>query len=142
MTPLASLRLRPRGEPFRRPGVGHLLGLDPGPLRVPHREAHALELAPYGLTLSRLDCEAIDLMMGFDFTYRGNQNQLIAEALGVCPAFERLAGMPGAAFISGVTLQIDGAASLGKPNVWPLAKHDKSQPFDGFHRAVTPEVLK
>ncbi len=49
---------------------------------------------------------------------------------------------PGAAFISGVTLQIDGAASLGKPNVWPLAKHDKSQPFDGFHRAVTPEVLK
>jgi citronellol/citronellal dehydrogenase len=49
---------------------------------------------------------------------------------------------PGAAFISGVTLQIDGAASLGKPNVWPLAKHDKSKPFDGFHRAVTPEVLK
>jgi citronellol/citronellal dehydrogenase len=49
---------------------------------------------------------------------------------------------PGAAFISGVTLQIDGAASLGKPNVWPIAKHDKSKPFDGFHRAVTPEVLK
>ena len=49
---------------------------------------------------------------------------------------------PGAAFISGITLQIDGAASLGKPNVWPLAKHDKSTPFDGFHRAVTPEVLK
>ena len=42
---------------------------------------HALELAPYGLSLSRLDCEALDLMMGFDFTYRGNQNQLIAEAL-------------------------------------------------------------
>ena len=49
---------------------------------------------------------------------------------------------PGAAFVSGITLQIDGAASLGKPNVWPLAKHDKSQPFDGFHRSVTPEVLK
>jgi citronellol/citronellal dehydrogenase len=49
---------------------------------------------------------------------------------------------PGAAFISGVTLQIDCAASLGKPNVWPIAKHDKSPPFDGFHRAVTPEVLK
>jgi citronellol/citronellal dehydrogenase len=48
---------------------------------------------------------------------------------------------PGAAFISGITVQIDGASSLGSA-VWPLAKHDKSQPFDGFHRAVTPEVLK
>jgi hypothetical protein len=25
---------------------------------------HVLELAPYGLSLSRLDCEALDLMMG------------------------------------------------------------------------------
>jgi hypothetical protein len=61
---------------------------------------HALELAPYGLSLSRLDCEALDLLMGFDFTYRGNQNQLIAEALGVCPAYEKLATMPDATFIS------------------------------------------
>lgn len=71
---------------------------------------HALELAPYGLSLSRLDCEALDLMLGFDFTYRGNQNQLIAEALGVCPAYERLAAMPGAAFISNepaITFAID-----------------------------------
>jgi len=49
---------------------------------------------------------------------------------------------PAAAFISGATLQIDGAASLGNTGVWPLAKHDKSKPFDGFHRAITPEVLK
>jgi hypothetical protein len=63
-----------------------------------HRQV--LELAPYGLSLSRLDCEALDLMMGFDFNYRGNQNQLIAEALGVCPAFEKLAGMAGTTFIS------------------------------------------
>jgi hypothetical protein len=38
--------------------------------------------------------------LSFDFNYRGNQNQLIAEALGVCPAFEKLAGMPGTTFIS------------------------------------------
>jgi hypothetical protein len=71
---------------------------------------HALELAPYGLSLSRLDCEALDLLMGFDFTFRGNQNQLIAEALGICPAYERLAGMPGATFISNepaITIAID-----------------------------------
>jgi citronellol/citronellal dehydrogenase len=48
---------------------------------------------------------------------------------------------PGAAYISGITVQIDGASSLGSA-VWPLAKHDKSKAFDGFHRAVTPEVLK
>ena len=48
---------------------------------------------------------------------------------------------PAAAFISGITLQIDGAASLGNP-MFPSLDHDTSQPFDGFHRAVTPEVLK
>ncbi len=61
---------------------------------------HALEIAPYGLSISTLDCEALDLMIGFDFTYRGNQNQLIAEALGVCPAFDKLSVMPGAVFIN------------------------------------------
>ncbi len=61
---------------------------------------HALELAPYGLSLSRLDCEALDLLVGFDFTYRGNQNELIAQALGVCPAYEKLTSMPGTTFIS------------------------------------------
>jgi citronellol/citronellal dehydrogenase len=49
---------------------------------------------------------------------------------------------PGAAFISGVTVQIDGGASLGNAGVWPLQPHDKAKPFDGFHRAVTPDVLK
>lgn len=48
---------------------------------------------------------------------------------------------PGAAFISGVTLQIDGASSLGSA-VWPLPRHERSKPFEGFHRAVKPEVLK
>jgi citronellol/citronellal dehydrogenase len=48
---------------------------------------------------------------------------------------------PAAAFISGVTLQIDGAASLGS-GIFPLGPDAKSTPFDGFHRATTPEVLK
>lgn len=48
---------------------------------------------------------------------------------------------PAAAFITGVTLQIDGAASLGS-DIFPLGAEAKSVPFDGFHRAVTPEVLK
>ena len=48
---------------------------------------------------------------------------------------------PAAAFITGVTLQIDGAASLGS-EIFPLGTESKSVPFDGFHRAVMPEVLK
>ncbi|MFN9745101.1 MAG: SDR family oxidoreductase [Betaproteobacteria bacterium] len=48
---------------------------------------------------------------------------------------------PAAAFITGVTLQIDGAASLGS-DIFPLGSSSTSVPFDGFHRATTPEVLK
>lgn len=48
---------------------------------------------------------------------------------------------PAAAFISGVTLQIDGAASLGSA-IYPLGPNARSAPFGGFHRARTPEVLQ
>ena len=48
---------------------------------------------------------------------------------------------PAASFITGVTLQIDGAASLGS-DIFPLGNTSTSVPFDGFHRATTPEVLK
>ena len=47
----------------------------------------------------------------------------------------------GAAFISGVTIRIDGAASLGTP-MYPLADHQNSTPYNGFHRAFIPDVLK
>jgi hypothetical protein len=59
-----------------------------------------LELAPYLLSVSPLDCEALDLLYGFDFTYRGNHNQLVAEALGISPALERIAEIPGAIVIN------------------------------------------
>jgi hypothetical protein len=59
-----------------------------------------LELAPYMLSLSPLDCEALDLLYGFDFTYRGNHNQLVAEALGVSPSLERILEAPAATVIN------------------------------------------
>ena len=48
---------------------------------------------------------------------------------------------PGAAFITGVTLAIDGGALLDTP-LFPIPDHQRSTPFDGFHRGVTPDVLK
>lgn len=69
-----------------------------------------LDLAPYLLSLSPIDCEALDLLFGFDFTYRGNQNQVVAEALGLSPALERMLDVPGASVINyepSVTLALD-----------------------------------
>ena len=50
---------------------------------------------------------------------------------------------PGAAFISGTTVRIDGAASQGS-RAFPLfkAKPGQSQAYNGFHRAYLPDVLK
>lgn len=69
-----------------------------------------LELAPYLLSISPLDCEALDLLFGFDFTYRGNHNQLVTDALGVSPALERLAEHAGSTVINyepSITLSLD-----------------------------------
>ncbi len=69
-----------------------------------------LEIAPFTLSVSPLDCEAMDLLFGFDFTYKGNHNQLVAEALGVTPAFDRMLELPGASVINyepSLTLALD-----------------------------------
>ncbi len=69
-----------------------------------------LEVAPYMLSLSTLECEALDLLFGFDFTYRGNHNQLVAEALGLSPGLERMLEAPHASIVNyepSVTLALD-----------------------------------
>ncbi|MEN1678543.1 MAG: hypothetical protein AAGJ46_03050 [Planctomycetota bacterium] len=79
------------------------------------QHAHALDLAPFVLSVSPLDCEALDFLMGFDFSYRGNHNQLVTEALGVCPALERLANIPGASFMNNepnLTIAVDDDCRL------------------------------
>jgi citronellol/citronellal dehydrogenase len=48
---------------------------------------------------------------------------------------------PGAAFVTGITVQIDGGASLGQA-AFPTQDHDRSKPFEGFHRAVKPQALR
>lgn len=48
---------------------------------------------------------------------------------------------PGASFISGDTIRIDGAASQGG-RVVPLPKAHNSESYNGFHRAVTPKIFQ
>lgn len=69
-----------------------------------------LDMAPYLLSVSPMDCESLDLLYGFDFTYRGNHNELVTEALGISPAFERMADISGACVINNepsITLALD-----------------------------------
>ena len=46
------------------------------------------------LTISLLDCEALDVMFGFDFHYDGNHDEVVAEALGVGHGLEGLFELP------------------------------------------------
>lgn len=48
---------------------------------------------------------------------------------------------PGAAFITGVTLAIDGGSPLHSA-VFPSMDHPPSPAFEGFHRAALPKVLQ
>lgn len=45
-----------------------------------------------------------------------------------------------AAFVTGETLRVDGAAPLWSP-VFPSGEPERSQPYEGFHRARSPESL-
>ncbi len=49
-----------------------------------------LGLIPYELSISHLDCESLNLTVGFDFNYRGNHNELLAEAFGMLQPLEKL----------------------------------------------------
>jgi len=59
-----------------------------------------LDTAPYALSLSPIECESLNIMFAFDYTYRGNHNQLLVDALGVTPAFDRLCELPGVAVVA------------------------------------------
>ena len=40
------------------------------------QHAVVLDMVPYQLSISSLDCESLNLMFGFDYTYRGNHRKL------------------------------------------------------------------
>ncbi len=74
-----------------------------------------LEMAPHLLAVSVLDCEALDVMFGFDFQYGGNHDEVVAEAMGVGHGLEGLLEVPGARVINyepSFTLVLDETCRL------------------------------
>jgi hypothetical protein len=97
----------------RRLCSGHV---NPDVLEDAYRQHEmVLELAPHLLTISLLDCEALDVMYGFDFTYEGNHDEVVAEAIGIGPGLEGLLEVPGARVINfepSLTLTLDDTCRL------------------------------
>jgi len=74
-----------------------------------------LELVPYMLTVSPLDCEALDYLVGFDFAYRGNHDAVIAKALGTCSGFDGLLDVDGATVLNcepSLTISLEDSCRL------------------------------
>ncbi len=74
-----------------------------------------LDLAPHLLTISVLDCEALDVMYGFDFNFEGNHDEVVAEALGVGHGLEGLFELPSAQVINyepSLTLALNDTCQL------------------------------
>ncbi len=130
------------------PGMGHSGAARAGMVNL--TQTAAVEWAPSGVRVNAVAPGWI-ASSGLDH-YQGAAKALIprlkaAVPLGrlgtesECSAAIVFLLCEAAAFISGATLRVDGAA----PNasmIWPIQEHDRSTPFDGFHRAALPEVLR
>jgi hypothetical protein len=87
----------------------------PTPEEAYRQHEMVLEVAPHLLGLSSLDCEALDVMYGFDFTYAGNHDALVAEALGVGSGMDGLLDVSGGRVLNfepSITLALDESCRL------------------------------
>jgi len=130
------------------PGMGHSGAARAG--MVNFTQTAAVEWAPSGVRVNAVAPGWI-ASSGLD-NYEGMARALIPRLRAAVPLYrlgteaEVSAAIvfllsEAAGFISGATLRVDGAA----PNatlIWPVAEHDRSRPYEGFHRAKLPDVLR
>ncbi len=130
------------------PGMGHSGAARAGVDNL--TKTASIEWAPFGIRVNAVAPGWI-MSSGMD-TYQGVMKTIIPTLKTKVP-LKRMGTesevsaaicfllSPASAFITGMTLRIDGAASLGS-RIWELPEHQQSVPYDGFHRAFIPDVLK
>jgi citronellol/citronellal dehydrogenase len=130
------------------PGMGHSGAARAG--MVNFTKTAAVEWAPAGVRVNAVAPGWV-ASSGLD-TYEGPVRAMIPKLREAVP-LKRLATeaevsaaicfllCEAAAFITGVTLAVDGGAPLHSA-LWPTPDHDRSHAYDGFHLAVEPEVLR
>jgi citronellol/citronellal dehydrogenase len=130
------------------PGMGHSGAARAG--MVNFTKTAAVEWAPAGVRVNAVAPGWV-ASSGLD-TYEGAAKAMIPKLREAVP-LKRLATeaevsaaicfllSAAAAFITGVTLPVDGGAPLHSA-LWPTPDHDRSEAFQGFHLAVQPEVLR
>lgn len=131
------------------PGMGHS-----GAARAGVDNLTKTAAVEWGKSGVRINCVAPGWIMssGMD-TYQGDFAKFIIPSLSGNVPIKRMGTesevssvtcfllSEASAFVSGVTIRIDGAASQGT-RMYPLADAENNQPFNGFHRAFIPDVLK
>lgn len=130
------------------PGMGHSGAARAGMVNL--TETMAVEWASFGVRVNAVAPGWI-ASSGMD-NYEGPITELIPKLKESLPAkrmgteSEVSAAIcfllsEGAAFITGDTMRVDGAAPLHS-HIFPTLPHDKMKPYDGFHRASLPKILK
>ncbi len=49
---------------------------------------------------------------------------------------------PAAAYVTGTCVRVDGGTPNNRSSYWTLERARRTEPFEGFHRSVTPELLR
>lgn len=129
------------------PGMGHSGAARAGMINL--TQTAAVEWAPAGVRVNAVAPGWV-ASSGLD-TYKGSVRAMIPKLRESVP-LRRLATeaevsaaicfllSEAAAFITGETVKVDGGAPLSSQH-WPSPPNARSEPYDGFHRAVTPEIL-
>lgn len=105
-----------------------------------HSGVRVNTVAPGGIASSGFDTYTPEMRKRlFDFTSQVPLQRFGTEA-EISAAIVFLLS-PAAAYITGTCLRVDGGTPNARTATWKMVPHDKSKPFEGFHRSKLPNVL-